>query len=162
MAGRLFNGVVQWMSRIGIIISAVVLGLMMCLTAVDVVLRYCFNKPLGWSYEITEVLLVFIVFSGLLYVQVNKGHVRVDILVSRLPAKSKSIVEAIVTIISFVLVSLMAWQTFMAAQVQMESKLTTGILRMPIFPFVVVAACGIVMLCLGFLKDIIDLLTKRR
>jgi TRAP-type C4-dicarboxylate transport system permease small subunit len=162
MAGRLFNSVVQWISRIGIIISSVILAAMMCLTAVDVILRYCFNKPLGWSYEITELLLVFIVFSGLLYVQMKKGHVSVDILVSRLPAKSKYIVEVIVTIISFVLVSLMAWQTFVAVQGQMESNLSTGILRMPIYPFVVVAACGIAMLCLGFLKDIIDLLAKRK
>lgn len=162
MAGRWFNSIVQWVSRIGIFISSIVLGALMCLVAVDVILRYCFNSPFAWSYEITELLLVFIVFLGLLHVQTMKGHVKVDILVSRLPSKPRYVVEIIVAIVSFILVFLMAWQAFETVKTQLVSKLSTGILLIPIYPFVVVAGCGLVLLCIGFLKDIIDSVAKRR
>ena len=42
--------------------SATVLFLMMMITAVDVIGRYVFNKPLAGGFEITEMLLAALIF----------------------------------------------------------------------------------------------------
>ena len=45
--------------------AAAILFAMMVLTTVDVVARYVFNRPLRGAFEITELLLVVLIFAGL-------------------------------------------------------------------------------------------------
>ena len=45
--------------------AAIVLFLMMTITAVDVVGRYFFNKPLAGGFEITEIGLALLIYCAL-------------------------------------------------------------------------------------------------
>jgi TRAP-type C4-dicarboxylate transport system permease small subunit len=62
------------------IIAAVVLFCLMALTCVDVVARYFFNSPVYGGFEITEMLLAVLIFSGLPLVTLRNEHVTVDVL----------------------------------------------------------------------------------
>ena len=64
--------------------SAAIVGFMMCLTTVDVILRYVFNSPIPGVYTLCEMLMVGIVYLAIAYVQQKKGHVRVDVFIDRL------------------------------------------------------------------------------
>ena len=63
---------------------------LMIVTTVDVILR---KLPTGTSvrgsYDMTEMGMVVIVFFGIAYFQSERGHVRVDILYSRMSVKGK-------------------------------------------------------------------------
>ena len=58
--------------------------LMVFLTFVDVFLRYWFGKSINGTVEITELMMVIVVFSSTAYTQWQKSHVTMDILTSKL------------------------------------------------------------------------------
>ena len=51
---------------LGVAASAILLG-MMALTVVDVIARYVFNRPLRGAFEVTELLLLVLIFAGLIH-----------------------------------------------------------------------------------------------
>ena len=53
------------------------------LTTVDVVGRYVFNSPITGVFEITEYLVLILIFSFIGYTQSQKSHVAVDLLLAR-------------------------------------------------------------------------------
>ena len=59
-------------------ISGTVLFLMMMITAVDVVGRYVFNKPLAGGFEVTEMMLAALIYCGLPLVSQRREHIVID------------------------------------------------------------------------------------
>ena len=59
---------------LGIAASALLLA-MMLLTFVDVVARYLFNRPIRGAFEVTELLLLVLIFAGLPLVSHADEHV---------------------------------------------------------------------------------------
>ena len=68
---------------------------MVLTTVVDVFLRYLFNSPILGSYELTEFMMAILVFGSVAYTMVVKGHVTVDLVITRLPARAQAILECI-------------------------------------------------------------------
>lgn len=62
---------------LGTAASAILFALMM-LTVVDVVARYVFNRPLRGAFEVTELLLLVLIFAGLPLVSLANEHVSMD------------------------------------------------------------------------------------
>ena len=62
---------------LGVAASAILLGLMM-LTVVDVIARYAFNRPLRGAFEVTELLLLVLIFAGLPLVSLAGEHAVMD------------------------------------------------------------------------------------
>ena len=60
--------------------AGVLLFCMMSVTFVDVVLRYIFNAPLRGSFEVTELMLVVLIFAALPLVSRREEHVVMDFL----------------------------------------------------------------------------------
>ena len=58
--------------------SAVVLFLMMMITAVDVAGRYLFNRPIAGGFELTEILLAALIYCGLPLVSARREHIVID------------------------------------------------------------------------------------
>lgn len=75
---KLYNGLVNG----GAALSGIIFLFMMLLVCVDVVLRYIFNDPLAWGVEVCEYLLLYVTFLGAAWLLRQRGHVRVDILLS--------------------------------------------------------------------------------
>ena len=62
------------------VIAGILLTCLMLLTAVDVVMRYIFNSPIRGSFEIAEILVALLMFSGFPLVSLNNQHVSIDLL----------------------------------------------------------------------------------
>ncbi|MBW1802822.1 MAG: TRAP transporter small permease, partial [Deltaproteobacteria bacterium] len=71
--------VTLWIHHIG----GVILALLMFMTAADVFGRYILNHSIKWTKEISEVMLILIVFFGAAYTAIKKEHVRVELLIMR-------------------------------------------------------------------------------
>lgn len=69
--------------------QAAMIFLLMVMLLLEVLTRYVLNAPLSISEELGGYMLVAITFIGLAYTWKEKGHVRVVLLVSRLPEKIK-------------------------------------------------------------------------
>ena len=62
---------------LGVAASAILL-VMMLLTFVDVVARYLFNRPLRGAFEVTELMLLVLIFAGLPLVSFTDEHAVMD------------------------------------------------------------------------------------
>lgn len=68
-------------------IAGVGLLAMMAVTCVDVVGRYFVGRPIPGAFEITELLLVAVIFCGLPLASSDAAQVEVDLLAGRLPPR---------------------------------------------------------------------------
>ena len=90
-------------------VGAASLFIMMCLTTADVTGRYIFNRPITGVFELTEYLVLILIFSFLGYTQSQGGHVSVDLLLPKLPAKAGKVIDLINHVICFALMALVFW-----------------------------------------------------
>jgi len=76
--------------------------LMMLLVLVEVFSRYVFNRPLMVANEFGSYLLVAVSYLAAAYAWKEKGHVRITVLVSRLPARVSSWLRLITMLLALV------------------------------------------------------------
>jgi len=68
----------------------------MVIVVVDVALRYVFNSPLGWSYDLISLyLMVVLFFLALSVTQRDDHHVRVDIVFSHVSPRVRHSMELV-------------------------------------------------------------------
>jgi TRAP-type C4-dicarboxylate transport system permease small subunit len=68
-------------------------------TCMDVILRYCFNRPIHWMLEITEYIMLYIPFLGAALVLKEDGHIRVDILINHLSDRMRAWLNVITSLV---------------------------------------------------------------
>jgi TRAP-type transport system small permease protein len=139
------------------LISEVILFLMMLLVAADVVGRYFINKPIKGDIEIQELMMVLIVFLALPFSQIEKVHIFVELLVSHLKGRLKSILESTTYLMGFGIIVMLVWQLGLRGWHGITSPRpeTTSILQIPISPFIMIAALGLALMGVEWLIDLI-------
>lgn len=77
-----------WLDARAAELAGVAMFVMVGCVGVDVLLRYSFNAPLAWSYDLVSMyLLPAVVFLPMAWVQKHRHHVNVDILYRRFPPR---------------------------------------------------------------------------
>ncbi len=128
-------------------LGAAVLFLMMLLTTVDVACRYLFNSPILGALEITEFMVVTVVFCFLGITQQEKGHVAVDLVKGSLPLRSRRAVDILNRLAALFILGLITWQTLERALELWRMKEYSGTLHIPVAPFVLLVALGCGAMC---------------
>lgn len=136
-------------------ISNIFLIFIMFIITFDVIGRNLLNKPLKGTYEMTELGAAMLVFFALAVTHQHKEHISIDFAVEKLPARVKSILNGFIELIIFVLLMLMANQVLNNATRTMARKTTTTDLGLLIYPFLYIAAFGIVIFALAALASAI-------
>jgi TRAP-type C4-dicarboxylate transport system permease small subunit len=137
-------------------VSEAALAFMMFLTAADVLLRYIFSMPITGAYELTEYAMAVFVGAGIAYTGIVKGHVDVDVLVSKLAPKTQAIFACFTGILSSALFALITWNTFIFMRNVISLNTTSAALLIPVFPFVVIVGCGCGLLTLVILAQLVQ------
>ncbi|MFH1489134.1 MAG: TRAP transporter small permease, partial [Pseudomonadota bacterium] len=145
---------INWLSRVVHRLGGVVLAMMMVLTAADVLLRYIFNRPISGAVELNENMLVMLVFFSIAHTGIQKGHVRVELLVARLPPKAQSAIDAISGLVVLALSLMITWQSTVLALEKMKQGMTTAVLFLPVFPFIFMVAFGSGLFSMVLLVDL--------
>jgi TRAP-type C4-dicarboxylate transport system permease small subunit len=126
------------------IVGGICLFLLMALVVGDAGGRYFFNAPISGVYEISEFyLMIPIVFLGLAQTQRLKAHVRVELLLERLPVTVARVLE-VVFLLSTVIV--FACITYVTARNGWNNivlnRWTTGVVAIPTGPSWLILAFG--------------------
>jgi len=116
--------------------ASAILMLMMCLTFVDVVARYVFNRPLRGAFEITELTLLVLIFAGLPLVTHAGEHVTMDLIDRFLGPRGRRFMGRLVEVICAALMFLLAWLMWIKAGRVAGYGDTTDVLRIAVGPFV--------------------------
>ena len=153
-AGKAIEEPVFALCGLGKWVAGVTLGLAMFLTTADVVWRYFLNHSIVAAHDVTELMMVVVVFLGLAYTASAKGHIRVDVLISRLSKRTQAILDSITGIFSIAVFALMAWRLGMHAWHSFVRGEGTATVKIPIAPFLSLAAIGCAMLCVQLLVEL--------
>jgi TRAP-type C4-dicarboxylate transport system permease small subunit len=92
------------------IISALLLFVVMAIVVTDVFMRYVFNRPFSWSYDLISLYLM----AALFYFSLSRtfainGHIGVDILQTRMSVKLRLLCQVVIGIATCVLFAVIAW-----------------------------------------------------
>lgn len=117
-------------------IAGVLLFCMMTITFVDVILRYLFNAPLRGSFEITELMLVMLIFAALPLVSRREEHVVMDFLDHFLAPRIYRALRALEHVVSAAVMTGMGWLLWQKAGKLAAYGDTTSVLRIELAPFV--------------------------
>ena len=143
-------------------VGAAALFFMMCLTTADVVGRYIFNKPITGVFELNEYLVLILIFSFIGYTQSQGGHVSVDLLLSKLPARLGFVIDLINHLVCLVLMGVIFWMGIQKALELRSVGEVSPNLGIPDYPFVFFLALGCLIMCFEYLRNIIELLAGRK
>jgi TRAP-type C4-dicarboxylate transport system permease small subunit len=128
--------------------AAAVLFSMMAITAVDVIGRYVFNKPLAGGFEITEMLLALLIYCGLPLVSKRREHIVIDTFDAFMSERVKRCFDVIADVICFLTLSGIGFLIFRRAVRVAEYGDTTTVLRLPLAPVAYAMGVMIVMAAL--------------
>jgi TRAP-type C4-dicarboxylate transport system permease small subunit len=109
---------------------------MMTLTFVDVVLRYVFNRPLRGAFEVTELMLLVLIFAGLPLVTHANEHVTMDLIDRWLSPRLRNALRRLTEAVSALLMFLLTWLMWIKATRIAGYGDTTDVLRIAVGPFV--------------------------
>lgn len=127
-------------------VASLSLFLMMLLTIMDVFLRKAFRSSILGTVEITEFMMVILVFLGLAWTELLDGHVRVDLIMSRFGQRVHALVDLITQLACSVLFGFITWSTLVYSINMKASREVSQDLWIPKYPFLYVAGAGCALL----------------
>jgi TRAP-type C4-dicarboxylate transport system permease small subunit len=152
--GKIFDHI----NIIMVILSAVFLMGLTFIVGADITLRYLFLRPLGWVKEVSEYILVALGFLVAAWILKDDGHVKMDLVISKVSPKTQTLMNIITSTISTLVVLIIAlfsarvtlqfYQTKLVAPTVLEPQ--KWILLTPIF-------VGALLLAIQFIRRAFNL-----
>ena len=149
----------RWKRRadalLGVAASTILL-LMMALTVVDVVARYVFNRPLRGAFEVTELLLLVLIFAGLPLVSFSDEHAVMDFVDRLLSPRGRRRLERAVQLVNAAFMLLLTWLVWRKADRIWAYRDATDVLRILYGPFVYFMAVTLALAALIHLYKVVE------
>lgn len=136
----------------GLLAAAALFAIMM-LTLFDVSGRKLLSQSVPGSLELTELLMVAVIFAGLPLVSLQGEHIVFDSLDAWLPRTVRRVQQALVDLFCLIALGGIAWLMWAKAGQMSEYGDTTSQLKLPLGPFVYLMSvlCGLTALVHGLL-----------
>jgi TRAP-type C4-dicarboxylate transport system permease small subunit len=138
----------RWISVGAISAMAFVIG-------ANVILRQL-SQPIMGTEELVGYLSAILISFALASTQIQKGHIAIDIVVSRLRKKTRVVILSIGMFFSLLIFCLVTWQMIVYGA---ESRHIGGlslVLKIPVFLIIYGVAICFFLFCLVLLIDLID------
>jgi|APSaa5957512576_1039674.scaffolds.fasta_scaffold80944_1 TRAP-type transport system small permease protein len=133
---------------------------MMFLTFIDVLLRYIFNNPIQGKEELIAFLMAIVIPFSIVFCAQQVAHVRVDFILEGFPKIVQKILHVFSNLLMLVLFIPITWQSFIFVMDEMESKLTSPVLYIPVYPFIAVVAVAFLVLTLVLIERLMRSLSE--
>jgi len=157
-----FDNAVTRIARVLANISVALLAIMLFLGVADVLGRYIFNRPVTGTLEVFEILLPGIVMLSVAYTQLNKAHIRVELLFNRLSPRLQAAISFATSLWLTILFVLVAWQgTLIAISLWRQHRLIS-IIGVPVFTVQLFIPFGALIMCLILIVDLRKFLTDMK
>lgn len=141
----------QWIELFLEMVISLCLIAMTALTVVDVAGRYFFGAPLQGAFEISELLMGLTVFASLPLATRTESHLTIGLLTEQLQGPARRFHRIIILNVSVLSLAFIGWRMGVQTSIFHQSQISTGSLRLPIWP---VAA---VMSVLGWFSALVAL-----
>ena len=152
---HLIDNVNEWVGRA----VSLLMYILVAVVTVEVIMRYIFNRPSYWNWDILVIVFSLICVLGAGSVLLRRRHVMIDVIVERFSPRVRAIID-LVTFGFFCLgVGVLVWLAFQGAERSIDVKESiTSVLAPPLYPLRVVWLIGVCLLLLqGIVKFIRDI-----
>lgn len=137
------------------IISAASMAIMILSTTIDTTIRFTINFPLPGVFELNEVLLVVVVYLGITWTQMERGHTRVVLVMRKLPIRLAIKLDIVCWILCFLFLGILGLQSGKEAlRAYQINEFRWGSVQMPIWWAKALIPLGCWLTCLQFIIDI--------
>lgn len=159
---RALRSLPSWLAgRFGVVSALAITFLALLITA-EIVMRAVSGVSITGLYEISELILVVIVFLGLPQAEVAEDHVRVVLVVERFRPRVAGVIRGVALLASG---AFLGWMCVALAQKAVVSVSTgefrPGLIDFPIWPARIVAAVGVALIALVCLEKGLKLVLGR-
>lgn len=144
------------------VISGVLVVFMMAGVSADVVLRKYFGMPIFWMVDITMYSLLYMAFLSGAWLLRQEGHVRMDLVVSRLSPGVQSALKTFTSLLGALTCLVLAWYSGRVVWEQhLIGYVTPTELRIPQIYIYGIVPVGSFLLFIQFLRIAYSSLRKR-
>ena len=155
-----FEKAIALISRIMNNIGIAFLMLLTLLITADVLLRAFFKRPILGTNELSEFMMIIVVYLAVAYTQHRKSHVSVDLVITRFPQRTRDIIDSFTYLLSLTICSLITWRSFADVGRLLDINRVSDVLNVPIAPFLLVMAVGFFLFSVVLLIDFLHALGK--
>ena len=143
-------------------------SILVALIALEVIMRYFFDKPTMWNYETSMMTGGSLFALGWAYAHRHHSHVRIDVFYTHLSPRAKAAIDVVGTLLLFFPLMLMFISTSIAWTAnawEINEKSVETYWYPPIAPFRTVVTIGLIMLALQgvaqFVRDFYRLVRNK-
>lgn len=139
------------------ILAASCVLVMLVLTGLDIGIRWTTGRSLAGAQEVTEQLMVAVVYLGMAFALQRREHVAVAICTSSLPIRAAAGVRLLGQFLMLALVAWMIWRTGLQAwKAYLIGEVRFGLLQVPVWPARAAIPVGLAAFFLQSLLDAAD------
>jgi TRAP-type C4-dicarboxylate transport system permease small subunit len=143
----MLNGFLKFVALIERIATAIAAACMFAIMIVvfsDVVMRYMFNRPFSWAYDLISLyLMAGVFFLVLSHAYAAQAHVSVDILQQNLPKPLVRVTEIVTCIVGMIVFAVIAWLGFWRAYESfINNDVVAGAIPWPMWPAIALVPFG--------------------
>ena len=122
----------------------------------EVIMRYVFNRPTNWAWEVNSSLLCVACAMGAGYALLKGTHVKVDVIYNFLPMRVKAILDSATSVFAIAFLGVLIWQGAGMSWYSILVKETTkSIFRSPVYPFKAIIVVGTSLFLLQVLANLV-------
>ncbi len=140
----------NWVAGISIIV-------IMTIVCINVIGRGVLGVPIKGAVDIMSQMGVLVIACAIGYTQAVKGHIRITILLDRLPKPISLLLSTLMDIIGVILFGIISWQSILFTIDAWRIGELSEVLRLPVMPFAAVVSVGCLSLTLVLLTDLLKL-----
>ena len=149
------------------LLSGVAMMLMMIMGAADVMgtnldMLGLESRPIPAAFEFMATMMVVTVFLATSLAQARRDHIRVEVLVNKLPLAGQRILAVFRHFLSVVMWGLIAWYGWKAGLHSFSvGEYAPGLINFPVWPARLVLGFGSSMMCLQCAFDLLAIFNQR-
>ena len=137
-------------------VAAALVFIMIFPTTLDVLLRYTMDEPLPSMIQLTEFMMVGVVYLGISYVQSIKEHTKIEMATTWLPQRGQDFLDTFGYLVGLFIFLIITWQgARLAWDAWVTQDYTMGIIHFPLWPAKSVLPLGCGLLCVRLALDIL-------
>ena len=139
------SGLERFSDRIVLLTGVGVLA-MTLMVSYDVLMRYFLDDPQLFVDDLTSFLLVAIIFLGAGPVFYKGGHIRIDLVTSRLKTKTQSRLKVITLFIGIVLLGIVIYETMVSTVDAFQTGRVSAVMNYPLWAGMVFIPLGLILM----------------
>lgn len=139
------TGFEQFSERIILLAGLGILAITL-LVSFDVLMRYFLNEPQLFVDELSSFLLVAVVFLGTGPTFYKSGHIRVDLITSRLKPKTQSRLRVITLFLGIALLGVIIYETMVSTVAAFQTGRASAVMVYPLWTAMLFIPLGLILM----------------